>query len=162
MTSYSSTRDRLLCPSCRYDVAQTLADGFDRCPECGGEVHEGICRFTLQWLPGRLRNSFYNGLIAAFILPPLMTVVLNVFEDRITPLWAGLVFVVVVLNIGWCVMSGVLIERWLSFGERERSGLTFRTLSQGLCLGLAGWFYCALIGGVIAMLIAAVFQQFMR
>lgn len=32
-------RRRRRCPSCRYDVTMTLADGGDHCPECGHPLH---------------------------------------------------------------------------------------------------------------------------
>ena len=35
---------QLTCPTCAYDVRQTLIDRFDRCPECGTQISVRACK----------------------------------------------------------------------------------------------------------------------
>jgi hypothetical protein len=58
-------RSSQLCPECKYDVAQTLSDGFYVCPECGAPVTEDLCRREVHLIPRGHRALIY----AAWSLP---------------------------------------------------------------------------------------------
>lgn len=45
---------RFACPKCDYDVAQTLGDGLDRCPECGVPIAEATCEAVPRSIRRRL------------------------------------------------------------------------------------------------------------
>ena len=53
------TREVLKCPKCGYDVGQTLADGFEVCPECGAGIDEATCARDVEMIGARARVVIY-------------------------------------------------------------------------------------------------------
>lgn len=82
----------LACPACGYDVYQTIADGFSRCPECGTRVSLGIC--TDRHLLRQDRRS------AAFVLALMAWPVLGTF---------GAALAVFYLSTAWWIAWPALV-----------------------------------------------------
>ena len=51
------------CPACGYDVGILLADGFSRCPECGGPISRELCN-QRHWHFSRARWTWWYAAIA--------------------------------------------------------------------------------------------------
>jgi hypothetical protein len=94
-------RANLLCPACRYDVVQTLRDGFYICPECGGPITEESCRREVELIPGGKRRLIY----AAWSLP-LVGAVPTIF---VPSLWWLIVLGALAVYASW-----VAVVRWLN------------------------------------------------
>lgn len=64
----SFEREVLQCPGCEYDVAQTIHDGIETCPECGGAVSVETCQREIERLPRQLRRFAYFSWALPFVL----------------------------------------------------------------------------------------------
>lgn len=109
-------RPRVRCPACQYDVAQTLTDGFDLCPECGGPISIETCARYVDAISRRARRLIYAAWIAPLV--PSLLVFLNFRVLLLAPLGVGLVY-----------GSWVWIERWL-----EPRGAWLRAIGPALAI----------------------------
>ena len=135
-----------LCPACKYDVRQTLDDGFGVCPECGAAIDWETCDRAEQPL-----GFFPRLLIYAVWLSP--TLVLPVQAAAL----ANLALAVLVLPVTLLSLTGVLAT-WIWIEHRTGSpdpvGSALGPAIGTVCANLAviGLLLCA--GIPVAMAVA--------
>lgn len=99
--------DRLVCPSCAYDVRQTLIDGFAVCPECGTPISVRTCK-PRDWEDSPWAVAFMFGV---FLLPTAMVLASPAAHGaltRLVPRW-GLSTTPSVLGAGALALSYPLV-----------------------------------------------------
>ncbi len=104
------TRTSLHCPACGYDVTQTIADAFERCPECGNGVSPEICTTKVRTIPALARAG-----LAIFWMSPLLTtpIVVGIIEAYFgTGAPAGTVLAVYGTNLLAIYLTWWRVERW--------------------------------------------------
>lgn len=148
--SSSPTRERLLCPTCRYDVAQTLTDGIATCPECGGGIDAEICRVVPGAVPWRLQNRLNYSCL--FVVAGATAWIAAEAQRGEHALWWEIVRELMSISgLCACVVSSIAVEQWIAGGQPEKSK-AFVVL-KGIGIGFVYWLGHTMLGIVLGWFI---------
>ena len=132
---------KLVCPSCGYDVRQTLIDGFERCPECGASISVRACR-PRSFDDSRWGVAFMFGV---FALPSAMVLAMLVVRGFFGIRWPGWWFALGAVGASYAVVVPAYRFARLRMGERPS---VMRSCFDGLMVVL---FNVAILGAFVLL-----------